>query len=134
MKNIIQGASKKSFQNIEKVIDGKPITNDSFKSALFHIQGSEENIKFLNEVLKIKLDLDNNVDITESISQNLETAWYPYNVYLQYMNEKEKGNVDNTIYIARQLLTFRENPYSDYLYFDLLNEIDAAVNSDDIKN
>lgn len=117
LKSIINGASIKSFQAVEKVLDGASSQSVlSYNSPLKDYLDDEKTISVLNDILQCKRALEKGKDITESINETLNIAWYPFNVYLSCLNEKEKENEENAKHIAKQLLTFQHNNYCNYLY------------------
>lgn len=129
--NVISGSSKKTFQCIEKSIDGNYECSDFFESSIIPIDDKKNIIPILNKVLKCKQSFDKGEDITIPLEQTLNIAWYPYNVYLHYLNENRKGNAENAKHIAKQLLTFEKNPYAKFLYSKIFTEAGTTLTDPD---
>lgn len=133
LKSIISGASIKSFQSIEKSID--QILQDklvNYSSPLTDILDNDRTHEILDNILQCKLAFDKGEDITYKINETLNVVWYPYNVYLNCLNEKNKGNNENAKYIAEQILTFKKNNFCNYLYSNLFEEVHKIINSQNI--
>lgn len=123
LKSLVAGAGIKSFQEIERVLDGKPKQLlFGYNSPLNEFLSDDQIIAVLDEIQKCKHALDEGVDISEQIKRTMNVTWYPFNVFLNLENEKKKGNYEEVVFIAEQIQTFQKNNFCNYLYSELFDE------------
>jgi hypothetical protein len=135
LKAIIQGASRANTECIKNVIDGKPECVRYRNNLLFSESvKSEDAMKSLNLILTAKRKIENNQDATTELAESMQTLYYPYSLWLQIQNEQNKGNTEDVVFLARQMLTFQE-PWHAVLYNDLFLASRQVIDPDfDIVN
>jgi hypothetical protein len=132
---IIQGASRASTECIKNVINGKPECVRYRNNLLFsEAIASGEAVQALNLILTAKRKIENNRDATAELAESMQTLYYPYPLWLQIQNEQNKGNTEDAVFLARQMLTFQE-PWHAELYNDLFLASRQVIDPDfDIAN
>lgn len=116
---IIHGAGKASIECLKKSINGKLDCSKYLYSSSFSKSiKNEDIIKSLNLILKARAKVEKHEDATSELKESMNTLYYPYVLWLQIQNEKNKGNTEEAAYFAKQMLTFQEPLYAA-LYSDL---------------
>ncbi|MDR0334233.1 MAG: DUF1573 domain-containing protein [Dysgonamonadaceae bacterium] len=135
LKAIVQGASRTGTECIKNVIDGK-LECVRYRNNLLFSDAitSEETMQALNLILTAKRKIKNKQDATTELAESMQTLYYPYPLWLQIQNEQNRGNVEDAVFFARQMLTFQE-PWHAILYNDLFLESRQIIDPDfDITN
>ena len=132
---IISGSNKARLACLESTLNGQSDCSHYLSSTSFSKSVKNENmIKALNLVLKAKIKVEKKEDATSELEESLNTLYYPYALWLQIQNSKNKKEEQEAVFLARQMLTFQD-PFYAFLYNDLYLESRYIINPDfDIKN
>lgn len=131
--NIIAGANLLSMQCVEKTIDGTNTrTALYYHSPLTDTLGTDKIIPLLGKVLKCKLGVDMNEDVTDLLKETTEMVTYPFNLYLESLNLMNKGDVYNSVRVAKQLSTYSKNQYARLYFSDLLLKASEIIKRDSL--
>lgn len=132
---VIEGNSVYSLESLEESLKGGKVNIDFGYRPLFERElDNATRIDLLNRILQCKIRGEQGLNVEKDINATLETARYPYNVYLKLLSEKSQKNPDSVIHWANEMLSFDNKVYYQKVYPDLFEyamlEIDSNYNTD----
>ena len=108
---VVDGASKNSFRKIEYALDNNRIEDGFCYLNSFKNVDNEKLISALNDILKSKQYMEQNLDFSIEVDNSLNVIRYPYNLYLKSISEMSLGNDSVASKYARELLDLTEPFY-----------------------
>lgn len=136
---IILGSSVGSLECIKETLnDSKDCARYFYKSSFPESTKNESIVKSLNLILKAKVKLEQKEDASKELEESMNILYYPYVLWLQILNERNKGNEQYTISLAKQILSFQHSLHTSLyaaLYADFYKEVRYIINPQfDIRN